>query len=76
LAAPVVASEVGVVPGVVSESLGAGGFFQGSVAFEGGGSPMAIEDDGSVAYLSTQSDVCISDDALQVVGPTLGVRGA
>jgi len=71
-----VASDVGVVHGDVS--LVAGGLFLGSVAFQGGGSTTAIEDNGSatVAYLSTQSDVCISDHGLQVMGPALGVRGA
>jgi len=41
---------VGVLPGVVSS--GAVAFFQGSVALKGGGSPVAVEDDGpgSVFY--------------------------
>ena len=44
--APIVASDVSVVPGVVS--LGAVGFFLGSSALEGGGFPVAVEDDVSV----------------------------
>ena len=39
--APVVVNDGGVVPGVVSQ--GAGGSFQGSVASEGDGSPVAVE---------------------------------
>ena len=65
--APVVASDVSVVPGVVS--LGAGCFFQGSVALEGGGSTAAVEDDGSVFCLSTKGNACMSADGLQVVSP-------
>ena len=38
---PVVASDISVVPSVVSQ--GTGGFLQGSVASEGGGSPAAFE---------------------------------
>ena len=47
--APVVASDVGVVPGGISQ--GAGAFFQDSVASEGGGSPVSIVAVGSVFYL-------------------------
>jgi len=64
---PATLPTVGVVPGVVSMS--AGGLFQGSVALNGGGSPMAVEDDGSVVYLSTQSDACMSHDGLQFMDP-------
>jgi hypothetical protein len=60
-----------VVPSVVA--LGAGGFFQGSVAIDGNSSLAAVEDDGpgpeSIFYLSTQNDVCMSDDGLQVMSP-------
>jgi len=47
------------VPSGVSQC--AGGFLQGSVASEGGGSPVAIEAGGSVFYLSTQSTACMRD---------------
>jgi len=67
------ASDVGVVPGVVS--LRACGFFQGDVSCEWGGSPAAVQSDGSVFYLlSTQSDAYMSDVGLQVMSP--GVSGS
>jgi len=50
--AAVVAGDASVVPGVVS--MAAGGGFQGSVAMEGGGTPAAVEDFGSVLCLPFQ----------------------
>jgi len=41
------------------------------VALEGGGSPAAVEADGSVFYLSTQSDECMNDNGLQAMNPGL-----
>jgi len=62
---PVVAGDVGVVPSGVSQ--GADDFFQGSVASEGVAYSMAVEAVGSVFYLSTRSDACMSDVVAQVI---------
>jgi len=48
-------------------SVGAGGGFQGSMALNGGSTPVAVEDAGVVLYLSTQCDACVSDDGSQVL---------
>jgi len=72
--APVIASDISLVPGDVS--LGAGEFSQGSVTrmLEGGGSPTAAKDVASVFHVPTQSHACMRYDGLHVMSPrTFGV---
>jgi len=63
-----VVRNIGVVPDSVSQ--GVGGFFKSAVASDGVGTPVAVEAVGYV-FLSTQSDVCMSDIVLQVISPWL-----
>ena len=58
--APVITSDVGVVPSGVSQGA-VGRFLPRLYGVEGDGSPATIETAGTAFYLSTQSDACMID---------------